>query len=51
MLKNNGLYLISLTFLLKHNKNTDKDNQRAMQLYRAMGFERDSDNVYYRVPC
>jgi ribosomal protein S18 acetylase RimI-like enzyme len=31
--------------------NTDKDNQRAMQLYRAMGFERDSDNVYYRVPC
>jgi len=30
---------------------TGKDNDRAMQLYRAMDFEIDNDNVYYRVPC
>lgn len=30
---------------------TGKKNQRALQLYHAMDFEIDSDNVYYRVPC
>ncbi|SFC78073.1 GNAT family N-acetyltransferase [Pseudoalteromonas denitrificans] len=29
---------------------TEKTNERALQLYKTMGFEIDIDNVYYRVP-
>ena len=29
---------------------TDKANQRALALYKSIGFQIDNDNVYYRVP-
>lgn len=29
---------------------TDKANERALSLYKSMGFGIDNDNVYYRVP-